>query len=478
MKKFCFALALMMSAGLVACGDDAEGGGSTPTNDTGNDTDMGDAGTDTGDDTDMEDTDPGTDTETDTPTPDPEICDDGADNDGDGDTDCDDSDCADDAACPQPEVCGDGVDNDGDGDIDCLDADCEGNIACVDDTDPCEGACTAEQQCIGGGCVDPFDVETYEPADQFAYISRIQFADNQTDETTCCFDVDGDGDIDNGFAVNLLPLLTGLVGDIQGLIDEALADGTIALLAEYTEWPEGDGPARVTFWLGTNDLDGDGAPDDDYEDILAGNGTFRIENESVTSHGSFIQFNAATVTGNILYQPPTLFALSLPLDDLLPGIGTVNLTISNAELEAELDADDPRFTANFDVDGEEYGSGRLGGFIKLEQIFELLNDVAKGCDCADGIDGTTDVVTYGEGATGYEGACVERSYDVSACDDQVCSEFLNLICGTALPALGAIPLADIDSDGTGINDAISVGLFLSMVGADIDRDQPIEVEAP
>ena len=62
MKKFCFALALMMSAGLVACGDDGEGGGSTPTNDTGNDTDMGDAGTDTDDDSGMEDTGGGEDT--------------------------------------------------------------------------------------------------------------------------------------------------------------------------------------------------------------------------------------------------------------------------------------------------------------------------------------------------------------------------------------------------------------------------------
>ena len=64
--------------------------------------------------------------------PDPEVCDDGADNDGDGAVDCDDSDCAGTAACPvdMPEVCDDGADNDGDGAVDCDDSDCEGNAAC------------------------------------------------------------------------------------------------------------------------------------------------------------------------------------------------------------------------------------------------------------------------------------------------------------------------------------------------------------
>ncbi len=64
--------------------------------------------------------------------PDPEICDNGIDDDGDLDTDCDDSDCAGDPACaPDPEICDDGIDNDGDGDTDCADSDCTGDPACA-----------------------------------------------------------------------------------------------------------------------------------------------------------------------------------------------------------------------------------------------------------------------------------------------------------------------------------------------------------
>jgi hypothetical protein len=56
-----------------------------------------------------------------------EICDDGADNDGDGDADCDDSDCSD--VCD--EVCDDGVDNDADGDVDCDDSECVDFAPCT-----------------------------------------------------------------------------------------------------------------------------------------------------------------------------------------------------------------------------------------------------------------------------------------------------------------------------------------------------------
>ena len=55
-----------------------------------------------------------------------EICDNGIDDDGDGDADCVDSDCP---ACP--EICNNGADDDGDGAIDCDDTDCAdaGNCA-------------------------------------------------------------------------------------------------------------------------------------------------------------------------------------------------------------------------------------------------------------------------------------------------------------------------------------------------------------
>lgn len=63
--------------------------------------------------------------ETDFVTPAAEVCDDGVDNDTDGDVDCDDSDCFGVSPCDVEETnCTDGLDNDGDGDADCDDSDC------------------------------------------------------------------------------------------------------------------------------------------------------------------------------------------------------------------------------------------------------------------------------------------------------------------------------------------------------------------
>ena len=61
----------------------------------------------------------------------PEICDNGEDDDGDGDTDCADSDCP---ACP--EICDNGEDDDGDGDVDCVDVDCADADNCQEPAGP------------------------------------------------------------------------------------------------------------------------------------------------------------------------------------------------------------------------------------------------------------------------------------------------------------------------------------------------------
>jgi hypothetical protein len=85
-------------------------------------------------------------------TEDPETtCNDGLDNDCDGDYDCTDSDCAADPACicvPDPEICDDGIDNDCDELVDCDDPDCDDDDACYipppPENDLCEDAILIE----------------------------------------------------------------------------------------------------------------------------------------------------------------------------------------------------------------------------------------------------------------------------------------------------------------------------------------------
>ncbi len=99
------------------------------------------------------------------------LCTDRVDNDGDGKTDCADSDCAHNAACTNPTTetnCSNNIDDDNDGSTDCADADCANDPACanpttetncsnnVDDdndgfTDCSDTDCANDPACQGGG---------------------------------------------------------------------------------------------------------------------------------------------------------------------------------------------------------------------------------------------------------------------------------------------------------------------------------------
>ena len=96
-------------------------------------------------------------------------CANGLDDDGDGSTDCLDSDCADGDACIEHD-CANGLDDDGDGSTDCLDGDCSGTDACVehdcangldDDgdgtTDCLDSDCAGELQCVESDCGNGLD---------------------------------------------------------------------------------------------------------------------------------------------------------------------------------------------------------------------------------------------------------------------------------------------------------------------------------
>ena len=113
------------------------------------------------------------------------------------------------------------------------------------------------------------------------------------------------------------------------------------LLAEYRDGADAffasDPAARLHFFIGSTDSDNDGAPNGTYDDWSTGNGTFVVE-PLAYNLGSLIQFNRGAYdssTGGFV-SPGERFLLSLPLDGLLPGLGTVDLTIQGARLEASL----------------------------------------------------------------------------------------------------------------------------------------------
>ncbi len=136
-------------------------------------------------------------------------CGDEFDNDGDGDIDCDDSDCAGDAACVET-ACDDGLDNDGDGQTDCADSDCLGTAACGEsdcddgsdndndgDIDCDDSDCEGDPACIETNCTDQLDNDGDGDTDCADSDCEVETVCGATEfDCTDGFDNDGDGDID------------------------------------------------------------------------------------------------------------------------------------------------------------------------------------------------------------------------------------------------------------------------------------------
>lgn len=178
-----------------------------------------------------------------------EICGDGLDNDGDGDTDCEDSECFG-PACP--EVCGDGLDNDGDGATDCDDDDCYGST--------CPEVCGDGEDNDGDGSTDCNDDDCYGPA--CAEVCG-DGNDNDGDGATDCNDDDCFGDV------------TCPVEVCENEGDEN-ADGVADCLAPECDGQQSPGPAGADCELGTEitcddgyDNDADGLTDCDDPDCFS-----------------------------------------------------------------------------------------------------------------------------------------------------------------------------------------------------------------
>ena len=131
-----------------------------------------------------------------------EICDDGIDNDNDGDIDCDDFDCFGDPNCQGGnEICDDGIDNDGDGQADCDDIlDCQAFPGCdYGGCDCCEDNGTAGcENDLGEDCVcaaDPFCCEvTWDAICADVFQNTCGGACDSDPEADCSNGVDDDGD--------------------------------------------------------------------------------------------------------------------------------------------------------------------------------------------------------------------------------------------------------------------------------------------
>ncbi len=334
-------------------------------------------------------------------------------------------------------------------------SDAAGALVCdqcsVDSTACIAGDCGANETFIGAGCVPNVAPEAYSFADSLS----VATAFDPTDET-CCFDQDGDGTLDNSIG-GLLGVFQSLgTADVAAELALQVETGDLILMFEHRELPgslPGSGPARLSMFRGTNDVDGDGQADQSLADRVAGRGVVQVRREAFGPAGAVSQCNVGQLDGDVLSMRSC--DITIPID--IPGVITIDADIHEASLSATLTS-----TATGIVSADV----QVGGWVPFTTIVRALNDAISECTCA-GLSTEDRLLVIRETLFGPELLCREDEvvFDPAPCAEDEDAGFLCQTLATFCAGTSVLQeFADIDSDGNGVEDAMSLGLRLSWTG--------------
>jgi hypothetical protein len=245
------------------------------------------------------------------------------------------------------------------------------------------------------------------------------------------FDLNGDGDPDNALG-SLLSTIGGLVGDgadLQGTVDESLADGSINVGAVFTDGIEVSETRLHMFVLEANE-----------------DGTYAAEPASFApgTQTPQVRFNA-NIAGSAMTTNEADFILNIPIAGL-----ELSLVVSSARILGEVGTDGTGVTLS---------NGYLVGAVSVQSLVDALNGflTSDTCTCL-GLDSAP--IDLSQGALM---AC-PQGVDSSACteDSEICGTIIGA-CGLAVQVVSGS--ADVDLDGDGENDAISLVIGMEMEGA-------------
>jgi hypothetical protein len=301
--------------------------------------------------------------------------------------------------------------------------DSSGSVVCE-----CDAAYSGEScdQCApgyiidNGECVVPGPCEDYPFLDN-SFVYQIQMAD---ENDPCCFDFNGDSEIDNG--------LGALFAAIAGL-DDVINDDNFML--SMFSCKDGDGDL-------SNDADGTStftADATSFEDDLG-------QCIAIPRHS----FDIATLTDGLIEAEAGIFS---GMYMALFGDGPLfQLELFDARLEATLVETDL---------GLELTEGKLGGAIPIDTIWDYINDWAvQNCGCL----GLTEDYILVDADN--NPSCSE-SGDDSQCDeieDEMCIMMYSY-CSASVMIFNQV--LDIDLDADGENDALSVGMRFDATSAEV-----------
>ncbi len=343
----------------------------------------------------------------------------------------------------------------------CGDEECNGSETCETCPDDC-GACDpcnydtvcdppTENAANCEDCRTTCDLNAMTGSDNDFIVDELFLPTTSQEAGANGVDIDGDGDIDNklGQIIQLL-VQNGLDGDLNESINDEIAEGSLLLASRVKESGNSDGIVAVQIFQ---------AEIFDSTPVFDGN-----DSVAIPAGGVDLYLCGEWDGGPDLETSPAQVTLAFPL----PEIGQLEVTLSAAQIRTVTDPDSDFYGISSatsagmtDVmiggglsEDEIYGQGGL-----IEFLAGFIDDmVQEGGSTADTI------------ADLFDGNCVVLP-DVAGCENVVAGE--GECDDTADPAtitvtelkcnalLNSALAPDVDSDGDGEDDLLSLGLRIA-----------------
>lgn len=266
--------------------------------------------------------------------------------------------------------------------------------------------------------------------------------------------------IDNALAaMNQFAKLASL--DLNAELASVIRSGSFVPVLDHRGVPTADGDYKLGFFLA------DWAPGTSYTKASTGVGEFYVYPESFRPGTGKPQvvFRSATKTGNKLHAEGGNFEVALVIQNV-----NLQLPVRDVTIDADLIVD---------TLGLAVSDGELSGYVVVDELFEAYNGlVTASCACAADLLGNQPLFSKSSGK--WVGQCKPHdSTDTVTGVLEVCDEPSEAVCenligdkiglGGACGLIGGAvgDLADLDIDGDGTNEALSVGLRANGVPATI-----------
>lgn len=320
---------------------------------------------------------------------------------------------------------------------------CADGYSCNTDTGVCEAAptgCDAANPDRPTRCDEARADVDFGPT---SLVTAFQLA-----AADCCFDLNDDGEPDN--KLSLLETLVGVNAGIQ----DSIESGSLVLIFEHAGLTSLDSsdPYNLNVWLGKS-----------YEPPVPEEGLL-IDPASI-DQGTQPQASLpnAKIVDGVLTAGPGIVDLNITLPGILDD--PISLRISAAQIEATVD---PSSSIEDGIvikhpTSAALPGGKLGGAVRVDDLFSAVNTFASTCTCL-GLDGD-DFVIYDPATPEVRAKCDARvpSNTCEADGESTCAS-LTQLCSFA-STLGG--LADVDTDGDGTVDAISIGTQFNTTGVKV-----------